>query len=84
MEVLTTPENIVCRWCQKYQETPFHIVWSCEAFYQSSNKHFGDQEGDPNDEGFVINWGAQQMLKFIKIPRIEEMLTPNLDDVGEA
>ncbi len=75
------PDKIKCRWCKQYEETPFHTIWNCDALYQSSVEFFGEQEGDPNEKGFSISWGALKLKKFTQLPRIASMLTPDLDEV---
>ena len=70
-KVNTMQEDSSCRFCQWEDETSWHLITECLAFWRSRMDIFGHSFLDENPE-----WKVFQLFKFIKKIKIEKLLNP--------
>ena len=70
-KVNTMQEDSSCRFCQWEDETSWHLITECPAFWRSRMDIFGHSLLDENPE-----WKVFQLFKFIKKIKMDELLNP--------
>ena len=66
--------NAVCRFCLEKDETFYHFITDCPAFYQSREEIFLDETIDVSE-----TWSVRNMLDFSYLPGVREAIDGSTD-----
>ena len=66
--------NAVCRFCLNADETFYHFITDCPAFYQSRKEIFLDSTIDVDEK-----WSVRNMLIFSYLPGVREAIDGQTD-----
>ena len=69
-KVNTMQEDSSCRFCQWEEETAWHLVAECPAFWRSRMDIFGDTILDTPE------WKVMQLMNFIKKIKMKKLQNP--------